>query len=514
MQPRNAAGYEYGSIQGAVNAGTAYIYLPCGTYVENVVIPVSNVRIEGADIGCVELEPANPALPVITIDATNSGQDGIGDDEVSDLMFVCPLHTVCGDGLKITGRTDINQPNDWHKFSRLGIYGGFQNGIDLAGRTIWSEFENIQVESASGNGINIASAGTNNQLSFRNVRVAHNWNYGIYVNNTEKDLVNGVLFDKVNAEYNGNNTTLSNCAGIYLTGVSQVNIVNSYFEGNCESNTADKTLAEIRLTGTFNQSVNIENNVFNLQWTENGIWNDSIQTTGTYDGNKFTGSRVNGLTIYIATQHSLSNVVVGTNFQSTPTIVPDVNGNTHVRTLAAFGFDYNAITSVSNGTIDTGGSNGLYLYYGPYTITNFVNGTIGQIISVTALTNSGNVLKNAAGGAGEMLFANGMDQVLNAGETLLLMSDGANWRPIESTITSTAAPSHSLEFVGTITTTTSPSDTLSVPSLSPQGHCNYAPTDYVASQMSSVFISVSAGVVTLNHSRVLGGTFDVFCSTD
>lgn len=513
-QPLNAAGYAYGTIQGAINAGMHYIYLPCGTYVENVVIATSDIRIEGAELGCVQLQPANPALPVISIDATNAGQTGIGFDEVSNLTITCPSGETCDDGLKIVGRTDIWQPNDWHRFVRLDINGAFENGIDVAGRTIWTEFENIYIASARGNGISIASAGTTNHTSFRNVRAADSWNYGIYINNTQIDLINGLEFDQTDVEYNGNNPSLTNCAGMYLTGVSQVNIVNSYFEANCAPNKADQKLAEIRLTGTYNQSVNIRNCVFNLQYRENGIYNDSLQTTGMYDGNKFTGSGENGMTIYIATHHYMSNIVVGANFSSTPTIVPDNTGHTHVRTLAPFGFDYSAVTSVTNNTLTVGGSNGLYLYYGPYTISNIVNGTIGQIISVTALTTSGHVLKNGAGGTGQILFPNGMDQILNAGETLLLMFDGTNWRPVESTITSTAAPSNAMKFVGTITTSTNSSDTLSGSNLTSQSHCSYVATNFVASQMSSVFVGVSADTVTLYHSQVSGGTFDIFCTSN
>jgi hypothetical protein len=510
VQPRNAAGFAYGSIQSAINAGTSYIYLPCGTYVENVVIPASGVRIEGAELECVQLEPANPALPVISIDSTNAGPLGLYYDEVSNLSILCPQGETCGDGLKITGRTDIYQPNDWHKFSRLYIDGPFLNGIDLAGRTIWSEWDNVLVQEARGNGINIASSGTNNQLSFRNVRSAYNQGYGVYINNTEKDLVNGVLFDKANVEYNGLNPSMSNCAGMYLTGVSQVDIVNSYFEGNCAPNTADNTLAEIRLTGTYNQSVNIEDSVFNLQYRENGIYNDSIQTTGRYDGNKFTGSGTNGMTIYVATTHSMSNIVIGTNFSSTPTIIPDVNGNTHVRTLAPFGFDYSLVNSVPNNSIDVSGRSGIYLYYGPYTINNLINGQIGQIISVMAATTGGHVLTNSAGGSGQIIFPDGMNRTLNHGETILLEFDGANWRPIEGAISSQS------RFVGTITTSGNELDSLAVPGISSEAHCLFSPTNAVASRLAEIYISVSAGSVKLSHRPTsdTGGTFNIFCSGD
>jgi hypothetical protein len=497
---------------------TPLVYLPCGTYSVNLVITQSNIRILGVERGCVQLVPANPALPVVTIDATNSGSTGIGYDEVSDLTIACPAGMTCSDGLKIMGQTNIYQPNDWHKFSRLGIYGAFQNGINLAGRTIWTEFDNVEVESTAGNGINIVSNDTTNQLTFRNVRSAKNFGYGIYVNNTQKDLANGILFDKVNAEYNGLNTALASCAGIYLTGVSQATITNSYFEGNCQNNTADNTLAEVRLTGTYNQSVSILNSVFNLQFTENGIYNDTLQTTGTYDGNKFTGSGVNGLTIYVATAHPMSQILIGDNFSSTPTIVPDLNGISHVRTLSAFGLDYNAITSVSNGTIDVGAKNAAILYYGPYVINNLINGTLGQIVSLLALRTSGHVLTNSAGGAGQIVFPDGQNRTLNAGESLLLYFDGSNWRPIEGNITTQP------RYVGTIFTESEPPpgqrglipvlDSISVPGITAQSHCYYSPNNQIAGAMNGSFITTGAGQVTLSHEAVQGGIFSIFCSAN
>ena len=102
-QPGNVAGYAYGSIQAAINVpstGSVFIYLPCGTYVENIVIATSDIRIVGAERGCVQLEPADPSLPVVSIDATNSGQIGIGYDEISDLTITCPSGSTCNDGLK------------------------------------------------------------------------------------------------------------------------------------------------------------------------------------------------------------------------------------------------------------------------------------------------------------------------------------------------------------------------------------------------------------------------------
>ncbi len=500
----------YGTIQAAINSvpgGPVEVFLTCGTYLENIVITTSDVRIHGAERGCVKLQPADPTLPVINIDSTNTG--GINFDEVSDLTITCPFAS-CADGLKITGRTDIQQINDFHKFSRLGVYGPFQNGIDLAGRTIWTVFENLEVTHALRNGINIASAGTTNELTFRNVRSSRNNGYGIYVNNTQDNLANGILFDTVNAEYNGQNTGLSNCAGIYLTGVAQANIQNSYFEGNCEGNTADNTAAEVRLTGTYAQSINIINSVFNLQYGEGGIYNDATLTTGTYSGNKFATSS-NNFTIYIATSHSASGVVVGQNFNSNPMVVPDGNGVTHVRMLFPFSLDYQPVTSVNGNSVEVAALNAIGLYYGPYTINSFTGGHVGQLLYITAINASGHVLANGAGGNGQIAFPDGQNRTLNAGETLSFIFDGTYWRPIETATAATAGPPR---YVATITTTGTPADQVNIQGITGSSHCLFSARNAAAAVLTGSYVTTGTGTITLNHPPYSGGVFDVFCSSN
>lgn len=496
----------YGTVQRAIASappGPFQIYLTCGVYSENLVITSSEIRVIGEERGCVQIQPADPSKPVITIDSTNT--DGLDFDEVSDVTLICPAGVTCSDGLKIAGRTDIAQRNDFHKFSRLGVYGAFQNGINLAARTIWTVFENVEVSQVRGNGINVASAGTTNELTFRNVRTAQNGGYGIYVNNTQVDLANGIVFDEVNAEYNGKNTSLANCAGIYLTGIAQANIQNSYFEGNCQGNTADTTAAEVRLTGVYAQSVNITNSNFNLQYGEGGIYNDAVLTTGNYAGNKFAMSG-NNFTIYVATSHDKSNVVIGTNFNANPIVVPDGNGVTHVRMLSPFAFDYQPVTSVSGGSIDATNSNGLALYYGPYTINSFTGGHVGQLLYLTAENVSGHVLTNAAGGTGQILFPDGQNRMLNAGESLFLIFDGTSWRPIESAVTSQP------RYVGTVTTTATVSDHVSAPGMTAAAHCLFSPRNATAGSLTGTYVTSGSGSVTLNHPPTPGAVYDVFCS--
>lgn len=518
----------YGKIQAAIDSapvGPVEVYLTCGVYTENVVISSSDVRILGEERGCVQIQPANPALPVISIDATNTGTTGLVFEEVSDLSIICPSGGSCGDGLKIMGRLDINQINDNHKFSRLGIYGAFQNGINIAGRTILTLFQEIEVEGARGNGINVVSNAPTNALTFRNVRSAHNFNYGFYVNNTQVDLANGITFDVVNAEYNGENTNLSQCAGLWLTGVAQANIQNSYFEGNCLANTADNTYAEIRLTGTYAQSVNITNSVLNLQYGEGGIYNDAVQTTGNYSGNVFK-TITNNFTMYIATSHPQSNIVVGVNFNSNPIIVPDGNGITHVRTLAPLGLDYTAITSVPSNSIDVSLTTGAILYYGPYTINYFTGGHIGQLLYLTALNTSGHTLTNSAGGPGQIVFPDGFNRTLNAGESLLFYYDGNDWRPIESSVPTQA------RYIATITTSSEGPNTAPAPGITPSAHCLFSARNALAATAQRVYLTVSNGLLTLNQVPLSGGIaplggifelnssitpgaiFDIFCSSN
>ncbi len=505
MTVRNA----YGSIQAAITyaqGGPALIYLTCGLYTENIVISTSDVRILGEERGCVQIQPADPTLPAISIDATNTAS--MAYDEVSDLSIICPTGTTCSDGLKITGRLDINQINDNHKFSRLGIYGAFQNGINIAGRTILTVFEDIEVEGAIGNGINSATSGVVNALTLRNVRSAHNNNYGVYINNTQVDLANGILLDGVDAEYNGQNTTLAKCAGVYLTGVAQANIENSYFEGNCLGNTADTTAAEVRMSGTYAQSVNIVNNVLNLQYGEGGIYNDAVLSTGNYWGNKFD-TITNNFTMYVATTHPQSSIMIGANFNNAHSvIVPDGNAVTHVSTLAPFGLDYTAVTSVSNNAIDVSLMSGAILYYGPYQINDLTGGHIGQTLYIMALDVSGHTLVNGAGGVGQIVFANGMNRTLNMGEGVLLYYDGNNWHPIESSVTSQA------RYIGTITTTASLSDGITVPGLTGSAHCLFSARNAAAGSLQGSYLTVANGLVTLNHSPVPGAVLDVFCSSN
>ena len=74
--------------------------------------------------------------------------------------------------------------------------------------------------------------------------------------------------------------------------------------------------------------------------------------------------------------------------------------------------------------------------------------------------------------------------------------------------------SNIVQYVGTITTTASASDKLSVTGLTSSSHCNAQATNSTAAALTGVYIAVGSGVTILYHPPIAGGTFSMFCSTD
>jgi hypothetical protein len=233
-------------------------------------------------------------------------------------------------------------------------------------------------------------------------------------------------------------------------------------------------------------------------------------------GNRFD-TTTNNFTMYFATTHPLSNIEIGENFNTTPTIIPDGNGITHVRMLSPLGLDYVPITSVTGNSVDVGAINGAILYYGPYTINNFTGGHIGQLLYVMAFNVSGHVLTNSAGGVGQIVLPDGLNRTLQVGEGLLLYYDGNNWHPVESATTAQA------RYTATITTTNERFDTVAVPGLAETAHCVYSARNATASLLTRTYLTTGNGTVTLSHGpgdspfgpyAPAGGIFDVFCSSN
>lgn len=68
------------------------------------------------------------------------------------------------------------------------------------------------------------------------------------------------------------------------------------------------------------------------------------------------------------------------------------------------------------------------------------------------------------------------------------------------------------QFVGTITTTASASDSFPSSGVSSGSHCFAQAADATAASMTGTYVTVGPGTVTLNHAMVAGGIFNLFCS--
>jgi hypothetical protein len=316
------------SLQAAVDAaaGSHEIYLPCGTYFVNLTINNSDTTIRGGGRDCTVLKPAVDGSPVIAINAMSKGSIGINHVTLSDLSINNQVGFVGADGIVIEGNNAIGQPNDRHQFRNLYIV-GMRNNISILGRTIWTTFQNVVSEAAQNDGLYSSTSAVVNFISFRDSRFAESRNYGIYWNNTNANPSLAIDFDHVNVEYNGQSGTLSNCAGLYATGLGQGEITNgSYFEGNCTWG-SDTNGADVRLTGTYAQAFSIRDTL--MQGTKNCIYNDAVLTTGRYEGNYLNAA--GGPTIHTATSHALSHLTIGENYDNgSHDFVSDSSGLTHV----------------------------------------------------------------------------------------------------------------------------------------------------------------------------------------
>jgi hypothetical protein len=402
-----------GTISAALAAhpsGNTVIRLACGTYMDNIVITQSNITIEGAGVNCTFLKPAiNSAM--LKIDATN---DVIQYVQVRDLTMQNAGFT--SDGILISG--PVNQINDWHYFRDLSIQ-GFQNNVNITGRTIWTTFSNVHLGAALNNGFNANTAAVLNHIVYRDGQINTSQNYGVYWNNMNVNASQSIDFDHVNVEANGRSGTQTNCAGMYFAGIGSGQIVGGYLESNCVTNPDGKG-ADIRVTGTYAQAFDIRSS---LIWsrTNYNILNDAAQTGGTYEGNRFGSATASS--VKISTSNDLSQINLGANFNCGLTIIPDGNGNTHVSTIAPSGDNmgvssrrYNPITS---NVLNAIGYDHIEISGGG-TINSITGGYPGRTLKITSV---GGTLILSTGGPGVTaisLLGGATSETIPGGNTVTL----------------------------------------------------------------------------------------------
>jgi hypothetical protein len=434
----------YASITAALAAlagGPGDIYVKCGTYTENPVISASFERIRGQGVNCVFVQPAKLGSPVFTLQTTSNGRPGISYDEISDMTILCPAGSSCtSDGILFEG-TD---PNDWHYLHRLMINGpsanhGFQNGININGRTIWTVIENVQASYQKGDGLHsVTTSAIITHVKIRDSRFNNNQNYGINWSNNKNPALN-INFEQVNAEGNGLSKSTNPCADVYINGIGSGSITGGYYENGCVGNPNGNT-AEIRLTGTYAQDFDIRDNVLNAASAEFwDVYDDAVQATGMIEGNR----NGRGRGIGVATSNGLSNVQIGENFNVlAPIVTPDKNKLSHVTSLSPFalpvfvlgGSAYPISESVIDLTMSghTAPISNIAIEDGPGTVNKITGGMPGQFLWIRLKSGGAWTFTNNAGGTGTLLFYRGTSRVLASPAEAILLStiDGVTWREV------------------------------------------------------------------------------------
>ena len=288
---------------GLLPASGGEVFLPCGTYVDNVTIARSSIKLVGASMGCVVIQPSILSQSVITIDA--SGGTVIYDD-LSDFTLSCPSSCLSS-ALYITG-TNIN---DYHRFQRIQVNPNFQIGINVDGRLIYGAFSDVYVVGTTGNACQFDSSVSGGFIfhdSFRNVACnGSTGGWGLWVKSPSTQPFHTLEFDHINAQGN----TLG---GIYVNGVEEGGIANSYVEGNGPS-------YGIKIEGTYAMAFNITGN---LVWSSGvAVYNHATLSQGIYSGNRANGS-AGGVDFDINTPHPQSNIVLGPNYSTTFTLAGHV----------------------------------------------------------------------------------------------------------------------------------------------------------------------------------------------
>jgi hypothetical protein len=383
------------------------VHISCGSYSDNVLVNSGGVSFEGDNERCVIISPANPSLPIFLFSKTTTDMYS---ENLSGVTLLCPANTVCADAIQING--PMNEINDWIYFHDMIINSatwspsyGFLNGFDLVGRTIWTTIENVNELYARNAGVFMNSAAIINMLRVVHSEIYGNWNYGVYLNSTAATVPGPIFFDRTAIEFNGSNKP-ANCAGLYLSNFASATVAGGDYEANCSSSGAG---AGIRLTGKYNQTVNVRDVTFNTSNGEWGIYNDTMLTTGVYSGNFFNSTTPNR-TIFIATTDSQSNVHVGSNYNlQTPTYVMDGNGETHVSTDSPVGDNIGAVAAytnpVTNNTIAAGVFGTLEVYGPSAPIKNITGGYDGRKITLVCVSGSMSLVGD--GKAGQRLYLMG-----------------------------------------------------------------------------------------------------------
>lgn len=368
-------------IENLINNGYTNLYFPNGTYLFNISITKNNISFLGeSKIGTI-FTPYSDEKAVIELNSTNGN---ISNSCFSNFTIYNNASFINTEGIAFIGTNE----NDRHIFKDIIVQNGFKYGIHMEGRCIWSIFENFWIENCD-IGLILNGSGVKNLLTFNNIYI-RNCKYSGLVLDGSTDTFKTISFNNCNFENNCRNTTQTIQYAIKLSNFDEISFINCYIENN--SNGTSTTYA-IYCDGTYNRCLNI---LSSLIWgQEYGIYIKGVIMSGTINGNRLINSIDD---IMIGTNsnngggHEESGFVLGGNTLSHPvTKVHDINMNVSITTLNPLSLAYrhannNPTPNVKNCNIIMSWTN--------EQITNFLNGTSGQIVIVRVYGNGSKVFEN------------------------------------------------------------------------------------------------------------------------
>jgi hypothetical protein len=373
----------------AANNATSVVEVPTGTCLVNLVMPQiapynGGVTLQGQGSAATFLEPYANA-PVITFNSTSYPLQGftirnLSMNNVKNYTSSAMYFT--GDGI-----------NDHHTFEHVGIgYAagskGFETGINIAGRTIWTRFDSMHIGNTIGRGVSIAgdSGQFVGELDFNGVVIEGVGSDCFYANGSLAS--NGGLVN-VHIE----NSTLQQCegAGLIMNNFDGLEINNTDFE----SNKGD----DIKLGGSIARAVSIHNNTLLRAYAGNSVEFNASLSQGTVDGNYFIPGPASSCVLKLSgVNGSISNVTYNGNSAGPLCVSPDASANTALSSVSPLIIAAKAANTSSplySATPSVGTTSHIEYYNpGALTITNLLDGVPGQEVTFT-VWGSGSVTFNS-----------------------------------------------------------------------------------------------------------------------
>lgn len=364
-----------------INNGYKNLYFPNGIYKFTLSINKSGISFRGQSIANTIFVPSSNTFCL----ELNSVNENINNNLFSNFTLRNNSNFSSVNAISFIGEKE----NDRHVFNNIIIQNGFKYGISMEGRCIWSIFENFWIENCY-SGLSINGNGAKNLLTFNNIHIRNSQTNAIFLDGGNAETFKTISFNNCNFENNCRNIDISIQYAVKLLDFDEISFNNCYIENN--SNKTSQTYA-IYCGGTYNRCLNIVNS---LIWgQEYGVCIEGTIMSGAISGNRIINTNED---IIIGTEknagggHEESAFSLLGNTLSHPLKKnQDINMNNSVTTLNPLSLAYRHANN--NPTPDVRNCN-VIMSWTSESITNFLNGTNGQVIIVYVYGNANKVFSN------------------------------------------------------------------------------------------------------------------------